>query len=72
MYVSVSSATHLGKLKLYDSKNSLQGATYRDVNEDQKHSLGDECALDKVAHFLEGRAVSIKQSLVLSTALTLV
>ena len=71
MYLSGSSTTQFGKLKLHDNPHALHSDTDADVDSDQKHTLCNESALDKVTHVSEGRAISIEHRLVLGTAFSL-
>ena len=67
-----SSTFHFSQLELNNSHDTLHGATNCDVDEEKKHSLGNEKALDCITCVFKGCAISIKQTLVFGTTLTLV
>ena len=59
-----------GDHELDNTSNHLHGARYTALDEHEKHTLGNEKALNCIAHVAEGSAVSIKVSRRFSTALS--
>ena len=65
------STLKLVKLELDNNRHTLHDQDNRDVDEDHKHALGNEEALDFVTHIFKSH-VAINDCLVLTAKLTIV